>query len=1060
MTYKRIISQNLRYYKRYYLLIALAIVLANSIITGSLFVGDSVRQTLVNRVDERLGNTVSLITSGSSFIDETFATAFNEAAAAVFFTNGFVPHGQALQPVSVWGVDSSLTAIATSGFVFPRSGEVVVNRKIANELSLKIDDFIVVRLPSTSMIPSGSLFVRDNYTESLRLRVIAIIDSRQSGNLSLRHEQTLPFNLFLNRQQLANRMEMEHKCNIILLNKEISEEEVFNSWTPAFSGITVENKYNYQEVASEAIFLEKDLISRIKERFPQTNRLFSYLVNDIAINYPTEIASESIPYSFVTAIDRFGGLELSGDDMILSDYSANRLKASVGDSIILSFFVSAELKALTEVNHRFVVRKIIPIQEFVDDGRLSAEYPGLYDVDSCNDWDSDLPVDMERITKEDEDYWDDFHTTPKALIAYTTGANIWENSFGLATALRITGYEKVVLDDVISSADAGITVVFPRNTGITAAMEGIDFTSLFLSLAFFVIAAALLLAIIPLGGMIRDRRNELLLFKALGYTVKRIQKILINEIALTSIIATFIGMFTAVIYNSLTLFALENIWQDAIHTENIRASLKAVSLIIGAFSSLFICFATVCLALQRILNQKNQKTVLNTIKSKNWISALLAALTLVLIIINFTAIKSSTLYIITGLTALFACISGFVDIVNNRASKPLNIDSLISKNLRYRLRNGVISVAALSCGVFVVFMVGLNRSDFSDVSSGTGGFTLWGENSVPIYHSLSTAEGRARYGLTNLPENTEILQFFRHGGDDASCLNINKAPQPTVLGVDVQRLAVSNFTFAQTLDLSKQKPEEIWASLTQKRGDFYPIVADQTVLQWGLMKSVGDTIIYRNRRGEPVVLQFVGGLNNSIFQGNLLIDKSFFAEIWGEDGSEIMLVQTNDSLRHEVRQLMSHALSNYGLQLSFSNERLREFNSVADSYLTIFLMLGGLGLLIGLFGMLLVIKRGILDRDSEISMLLAIGFDISTIKKQLFRESMAAPVYAVAAGTISALVAVISAIPAVGANTWVTMMAIIALLIAIALLYAKKIYEQLLGKDLAHKIGLKAKTTE
>jgi putative ABC transport system permease protein len=119
---------------------------------------------------------------------------------------------------------------------------------------------------------------------------------------------------------------------------------------------------------------------------------------------------------------------------------------------------------------------------------------------------------------------------------------------------------------------------------------------------------------------------------------------------------------------------------------------------------------------------------------------------------------------------------------------------------------------------------------------------------------------------------------------------------------------------------------------------------------------------------------------------------------------------------------MSQALANYGLMLVSCNERLREFNSVTDAYLTIFLMLGGLGLLIGLFG----------DRVGETNTLLAIGFNAELVKRQLFRESMFVPVYAVIAGTVAALVAVTSAIPAVSIFTWATMLAIIASLLLIA----------------------------
>ena len=1086
MFHKQIVIQNLRYYRRYYLLIALAVALANTIITGSLLVGDSVKHTLLMRVDERLGQTVTLVTSGKGFMDDVFANTppMDGSAATVLMTNGFVPAGMSLLPVIVWGVDSSLTAIASSGFVFPEAGEAVINRKFADELSLKAGDDLVVRLPNTHMIPSGSLFVTDNYTASLRLRIKAVIDGKQSGNLSLRNEQTIPFNLFINRGELTSELEMTGKCNIILLNRDVSGDEMTAAWKPKYSGIkspgptfqdpspalSAEAGKGYREIISERVFLDKDLIARLDEHFPDANHLYSYLVNELSANKysrnpngadlnesrtaQTSTKLNPIPYSFITAIDRFAGRELSDNNIVLSDYAARRLNVSAGDTVTLSYFVSAGLKVLREEQYPFIVSDILPLQMFQADGRLSAEFPGLHDVDNCTDWDSDLPIDMDRITKEDENYWDLYRTTPKALIAYSQGALLWGNDYGVATSVRIVGNEDVtqVINRILSPADAGITVVAPRETGLAAARGGVDFKSLFLSLAFFVIAAALLLATIPLSGMLHDRLKELQLLQALGYTHKRIKNILVQEIAMITFAATLAGMFIALLYNHLTLFALGNIWKGAVHTENFIASIEPVSLMIGFFATVMISFVTLWRSLRRarpVRFFKPDRSLLRRTRFNR--SLILCFLTLVLFIANFTMAQSPALFIATGIIGLLAAISGYASIISRRALKPrlFSRKAANDKNLYYRRRNGMISVAVLASGLFIVFSVGLNRKSFSDTSglaSGTGGFTLWGENSVPLYHSLSTAEGRTRFGLSELSEGTSILQFYRYAGDDASCLNLNKAPQPAVLGVDADRLADALFTFAskpktRTVQPSTELNLNTWKSLSQKNGAYYPVIADQTVLQWGLMKSVGDTIIYINRKGEPVILQFIGGLNNSIFQGNLLMDKTFFSEIWGEDGSEVMLVQTPESSGQAVKQLLSQALANYGLQLSFCNDRLKEFNSVTDSYLTIFLMLGGLGLLIGLLGMLLVIRQGLLGRTKEVSTLLAIGFDTGFIKRQLFRESMIVPLYAIVSGTAAALVAVASAIPAVDLPTWMTMLAILASLIVIAWLYTKRTTE-------------------
>ncbi len=1050
MNRKQLTSQNLRHYKRYYLLIGLAVMLANTIITGSLLVGDSVKHTLVSRVDDRLGRTITLVTSGDGFMKEDFANEIplKGAASTILFTNGFIPNGMSMLPVSVWGVDSSLTAIISPGFVFPESGETVINQKTADELSAKAGDYLVVRLPDTQMIPSGSLFVTDNYTASLRLRIKAIIGNKQSGNLSLRNEQTIPLNLFINRKELDSELELNGKCNFILLNKEVSKETLSASWKPSYSGIKVEAGNGYQEVTSERIFLEQEILSRLDERFPQANHLFSYLVNDLSSH------GHSIPYSFVTAINRFDGMELTGNDIILSDYAARRLHASVGDTVMLTYFISAELKVLTEAKHPFVVRNVVPLQAFQADGNLSARFPGLHGVESCTDWDSDLPIDMGRIEKEDENYWDLYRTTPKALIAYDTGALLWANNYGTATGVRIESTKAVmpVLEEILSPSEAGIAVAWPRDAGLDAATGGVDFKSLFLSLAFFVIAAALLLATIPLSGMLFNRRKELLLLQALGYTPKYIKRILINEIAVITFVATVLGMLTAIFYNRLVLFALGNIWEGAVHTDDLMASIKPISLLIGLISTAAISFATMWRTAHRILKREGKPAHdIVFSKVKPWLPLVCCLITVDLLIANFVIVQSPALFMATGISGLALAVSGYAYIINRRASKNVKMSGeMISvKNLDYRRRSTTISIAVLASGLFIVFAVGLNRKNFSNTSeliTGTGGYTLWGENSVPLYHALSTNEGGERFGLSELPSGTSILQFFRHGGDDASCLNLNKAPQPTVLGVDAGRLADASFTFAATAD-GIAKGKVLWEALSQKIGNYYPVIADQTVLQWGLMKSVGDTISYLNKNGELVVLQFIGGLNTSIFQGNLLMDKSHFIEIWGENGSEVMLVQTPDSSAQAVKQLLSQALGNYGIRLSFCNDRLKEFNSVTDSYLTIFLMLGGLGLLIGLFGMLLIIKKGLIERTEEISTLSAIGFDATSIKRQLFRESIFIPLYGIIAGTMSALIAVVSAIPAVSLLTWITMLVILIFLLSIAYFYTKKMVSKLVSFD-------------
>ena len=125
----------------------------------------------------------------------------------------------------------------------------------------------------------------------------------------------------------------------------------------------------------------------------------SYFVNDLIHD------ADTIPYSFVTAVNEWRGEPLGGQDIILSDYAARRLHVQEGDSVSMSYFITRQLKNLDTKAQMLRVKKIVPLAAFMQDSLLMADFPGLTRVEKCTDWDSDLPIDMNRVHKEDEDFW-------------------------------------------------------------------------------------------------------------------------------------------------------------------------------------------------------------------------------------------------------------------------------------------------------------------------------------------------------------------------------------------------------------------------------------------------------------------------------------------------------------------------------------------------------------------------------------------------------------------------------------------------------------------------------
>ena len=1082
MNFKRLIHKNIRYFAKYYKLVAVAVVITVAVIVGSLMVGDSVRNTLVQRVNERLGDTETIVFSRQSFMSQELLQTpiFDESARGILLINGFVAQGNRLIPVMVWGVDDM--DIARGGFR--------INRALAREMGISnasnTPSSIALRLPATGLVPSGSLFVTENYTTSMRLspagdRIFGdfVVEANQGGNVSLQNEHVVPLNLFVNREELAEVLETDGRINLILANYIITAEELNEVWTPEMSGLsfasrdeiinrtieeapddhTIPNlrevishrriesstyipneretvrdrkvisgdqirgrkmpgmlfyrgewfyRENFTEIVSDRIFLQQEVSDIIMRDNENPNRLFSYLINAIEFN------NISIPYSFITAIDRFGGETLEKNDIILSDYTANRLGARVGDEITISYFISHNLRTLEVREKTFRVRNIFHINFFLIDPSLSTDFPGLSGVDNCADWDSDLPINMDLITDADELYWEMFKNTPKAIISYKAIENEWVNSFGNATAIRVSN----TMPDLsgLRAEMFGIQVMHPREAGITAAMSGVDFSGLFLALGFFIIVSAMLLMLIPLSEMLYRRRHEIALLQSLGYPKKRITNILWRESAPVVFVSSVVGVIVGFLYTTLIMWLLGTVWRGATHTDGFAVHPNFLTVIIGLSVGIVLSLLFLRLAIARSLREKKTKKLQDKRVKTGWkkvILALFIALSVGVIVLNFIFIRSVPLFVI-GAIILIATATLWGDyLVAKRGSaitkNAFRQEKMIWSTLFANRKQSILSFLTLAMGVFIVFSVGLNRQGFGDsttIRAGTGGFSIWGESSVPIFHNMSTEAGRERLSLTALPDDATVLQFLRLSADEASCFNLNRVSTPSVLGVDIEALKASYFQIERGLH-TNDREQVFEAMMTMSSDSVFPAFVDATVLQWSLQKSIGDTLFYEDGRGRPVAIQIIGTLTNSIFQGHILMDRRFFSEIWEENnGSEVFLIHVQDDEIESTKNLLSRALSEYGVRLSTTNERLRAFNIVTDTYLTIFLTLGSLGLLLGIISFVIVIRKNLTMRRREIDLYRTLGFTDEKIKRTLYRENLIVPLYAILVGVVGSLISV------------------------------------------------------
>jgi putative ABC transport system permease protein len=203
--------------------------------------------------------------------------------------------------------------------------------------------------------------------------------------------------------------------------------------------------------------------------------------------------------------------------------------------------------------------------------------------------------------------------------------------------------------------------------------------------------------------------------------------------------------------------------------------------------------------------------------------------------------------------------------------------------------------------------------------------------------------------------------------------------------------------------------------------------------------KLGDTLFYTSDRGQTVAIQLAGTLPNTIFQGSILIDRQLFSEIWeGTTGSEVFLLKTGESEKETVKTLLSQALFEYGVRVTTTNDRLKQFNSVTDTYLTIFMTLGGIGLLLGIMSFIIVVRKSLATKRKEIDLYKTIGFPNEKIEQILFKENLIVPLFAIVTGVISSLAGVGVTYMNTGTGIWLMALFFTIALILSIILFVKK----------------------
>ena len=814
--------------------------------------------------------------------------------------------------------------------------------------------------------------------------------------------------------------------------------------------------------------------------------------------------SRSIPYSTVASLPDdaaqvFGPFQtlaggaperLAPDDILLNAWAAEDLRARPGDIIEMTYYLHARGAEPTTASRRFTLRGVLAMEGPGADPDLVPDFEGVTDAATMRDWDPPFPIALDRIRPKDEAYWREHRAAPKAFLAPTVLRELWGSDSHWVTSVRIVppagedlGAAEVrfvrALLETMKPADAGLAFRPVRDEALEAARGSSDFGLLFLSMSLFLVFAAMILVALLLRLAIERRAQQYGILRAVGFPPHQAARLLTNEGLAIASVGMLGGLPFGVGYAALIIWALRTRWSGAAGDFAFSLHVTAPGLLGGAAAGFLASAASVVWATRALRRapalmllagwramaaepspRARMAALASAVASGSLAAGLLAGS------LSGTLPTTGAFFGVGGLL-LVASLAGVAAVLQRSPSatpKPrLSVATLAWRGAsRNRLRS-LLTCGLIACASFVVVTVAANRRDPARLDphrrdSGTGGFALLARSATPILADLNTPSGRAKLGLHASPEAFDGVRFYGFAlsaGDDISCLNIYRPQRPRILGVPPEMRRRGGFAFAQIARGVVSRRPDPWilldADLPPVGGEpVVPALADQASAQWILHARLGEDLRVTGVRGGPVRLRLVGLLANSVFQSEVLIAQEAYRRHFGaDDGARFFLIETPPGGEKVLAHALRAALGDIGFDVQHTTEVLANYARVQNTYLNTFQTLGALGLALGTFGVVAVLLRGVVERRSELAMLLALGLRRRRVARIILFENGLLLLLGVLSGSGAALVAVAPHLASAQADVnWASLAGSLVACVAVGLVACAAAAGASIGDDL------------
>lgn len=1035
MTLLGLVWKSFRFHARSHLGTMLGAAVAVAVLTGALLVGDSVRGSLRRLALERLGELELAAHSGDRLfraqLGQELASQAGTRAAAGLLLLGTVatPDGSGrANQVQVAGMSADFFEAAGKPAL---SDGLWINQRLARHLRAEPGQTLLVRVPRATQISRDApLSPAEDASATLRLELKGIIPDDRLGNFSLAASQAPPFNVFVPLPLLQQRSGATNQANLLVTSRgtttshqiDTALQSVFTLEDAQLQALEVP-KTKGSEIRTPRVFLD-DASARGALGITPNQPVLTYFVNSLSLG------TNRTPYSMVTATTApLVPADLKTNEIVINQWLADDLGANPGDELAVAYYRVGLMRELVEHTNIFKVRAIVPMNGPHGDSSLMPDFPGLANSENCRDWDTGFPIDTSAIRDKDEAYWDEHRGTPKAFISLEAGQAIWENRFGKLTAVRYPAATPAELTaklrPLITPPMAGLSLLPVREQALTASRGATDFGQLFLGFSFFLIGAALILVSLLFRFAVEQRRDQLGTLLALGFTPRLVRRALLLEGILVALAGSIIGLLAGIGYAKAMLLGLSTIWRDAIGSSALSYHGNPISLAIGAVAGIIVATATIA----RVLRQETKRTAQALLSQGEteslsgakrglgvWIGIGAIVLSLGLTGYAITLLPNARADLFFGAGALLLigglalCSGVLLKAGRSRTAGATSLLGLGMRGISRRPSRSRAVIGLLACGAFMIAAIGafrLEPDEGARRNSGTGGFALIGESALPVVQNLNAQAGREFYNLdAKLLGEVRFVPFRVLEGEDASCLNLNRAQRPRILGVNSTLLAERKaFLFKDALEGAAKN----WEALDSKLpAGVVPAIGDAASIQYALGKKLGDDIDYVDELGRTFKVRLVGSVANSILQGNLVISERHFIDRFpSQSGYRFFLLDGPMNNLETIRAHLVKALGDAGFEATLARDRLAAFNAVQNTYLSTFQVLGGLGLVLGTIGLGVILLRNVYERRSELALLLAVGFQRKSLTQLVLAEHGALLIAGLVLGLLAAGIAVL-----------------------------------------------------